>query len=181
MAALTTPLAALTLLTRLNTHEVPCAAETMHGLMCALEGMPVLTSLEIGGYEGGAIGATAIARALSGLTGLKSLGLSRNRLLFEDGDAPLGMEVLASSMTHLTGLGEVKRLKEKMHRLGTKLDRVNEQIQKASASAHDAQGGHGQRARASSEELYWKSSAAVYRKSTRLRGTDSRISASGAL
>ena len=62
------------------------------------------------------------------------------------------MEVLASSMTHLTGLVEVKRLKEKMHRLGTKLDRVNEQIQKASASAQDAQGGHGQRAGALSEE-----------------------------
>ena len=101
-AALTAPLCCLTSLTTLQTYEAHgCSLETIMSLSNALTRNPNLTWLDLGGYNFGGEGATALAGALRTLTKLRTLDLGRNSI------GPEGATWLAPALQNLTALRDL--------------------------------------------------------------------------
>jgi len=101
MSALIAPLSSLTSLTNLETYNGPVADGTMKALAAVIQRMPRLVSIEVGYYGFGCDGATVIAGALAGLTGLTKIGMGANNIT----DA--GLFEVASAIERLPGLTEL--------------------------------------------------------------------------
>jgi hypothetical protein len=112
VASLAAPLCSLTSLTLLETYNGPVDDETFQTLAVAISRMPALTCLDMTCFSGyGSDGATALANALRGLSGLTDLSIPGNKLGVIGWqylrDTLLGMSSLEGLVIELDGIEEL--------------------------------------------------------------------------